>query len=210
LVWGRYNPSWLTKLSAAEKRVAMLSHIGNLTQHYGSDCYAWDVVNEALTDNGGAKDPFKDTDWYPDVKDYVDVAFTAARKMAPKGVKLFYNDYNVGSGGAKSDRLYNMVKVQYTVHSTLYTVLILYCTRTLLYSYSTVLILYSTQYTIHCTHALLLQHGEGTVHSTLYTVLMHYFYNMVKVQYSTQYTIHCTHALLLQHGEGNAAAGHSN
>jgi hypothetical protein len=30
--------------------------------------------------------------------------------MAPKGVKLFYNDYGVGSGGKKSDKLYALVK----------------------------------------------------------------------------------------------------
>ena len=63
LVWGMYNPSWLSKLSATEKRVAMINHIGNVTEHYGNDCYAWDVVNEAITDSSNATDPLKHSTW---------------------------------------------------------------------------------------------------------------------------------------------------
>lgn len=46
---------------------------------------------------------------YPDVPDYVDFAFKTARTVAAPHVKLFYNDYNVGSATgwsqAKSDRM---------------------------------------------------------------------------------------------------------
>ena len=44
---------------------------------------------------------------YPDVPDFVWVAFKAARAAAPKGVKLFYNDYSINNfDRAKSTRVY--------------------------------------------------------------------------------------------------------
>ena len=46
---------------------------------------------------------------YPDVPDFVWVAFKAARAAAPKGVKLFYNDYSINNfDRAKSTRVYVM------------------------------------------------------------------------------------------------------
>ena len=67
--------------------------------------YAWDVVNEAL-DNNGLKD---NTPWYPTLKNYVDIAFQAARK-ADSNTKLFYNDYGNGKINAKSNETYKFVK----------------------------------------------------------------------------------------------------
>lgn len=114
LCWGHYNPSWLSSLSASGKKAALIHHIQEVAKHYGSDAFAWDVVNEAITDDAKASDPLKRSDWYPDVPDFVDVAFTTARAAFPKGVKLFYNDYNIASSSGrsktKSDRVYNMVK----------------------------------------------------------------------------------------------------
>lgn len=110
LCWGSYNPGWLKSLSATAKKAALINHIQEMAKHYGSDAFAWDVVNEAVTDNGGAQDPLKNTDWYPDVPDYIDVAFTTARAAFPKNVKLFYNDYNILDKRTKSDRVYKLVK----------------------------------------------------------------------------------------------------
>merc|ERR1712176_104462 len=55
--------------------------------------------------------PLKANNWYPDVPDYVDLCFQAAREAAGPGVKLFYNDYSGDSTvQSKSDRIYNYVK----------------------------------------------------------------------------------------------------
>ena len=48
---------------------------------------------------------------YPDVPDFVWVAFKAARAAAPKGVKLFYNDYSINNfDRAKSTRVYVSIR----------------------------------------------------------------------------------------------------
>ncbi len=87
MCWGKYNPSWLTKLNATSKKVALVNHIKNVVSYYGDAAYGWDVVNEAVTDDKTASDDLKDSDWYPDVPDYIDVAFMTARS-ANKNVKV--------------------------------------------------------------------------------------------------------------------------
>ena len=79
--------------NATAKRALLVEHATAVASYYGAKAYAWDVVNEAISDSP----PYalKTNVWYPDVPDYVDVAFTAARSAT--GAKLFYNDYNVGS-----------------------------------------------------------------------------------------------------------------
>ena len=53
---------------------------------------SWDVVNEAVADG---KSTLRDCQWKTVVGyDYVERAFEFARKYAPEGVKLYYNDYN--------------------------------------------------------------------------------------------------------------------
>jgi len=110
LCWGSYNPSWLKSLNAAGKRAALVTHIKAVAAHYGSEAFAWDVVNEAVTDDGSASDPLKSTDWYPDVPDYIDLAFNSARVAFGSKVKLFYNDYSADFENTKSNRIYEMVK----------------------------------------------------------------------------------------------------
>ncbi|KAG9412175.1 hypothetical protein AC1031_015112 [Aphanomyces cochlioides] len=69
---------------------------------------AWDVLNEAVADDGSGlkRDVFYNTLG----PDYVTQIFTLARKYAPAGVKLFYNDYNCDAAGAKADACFNLVK----------------------------------------------------------------------------------------------------
>ncbi|CAK4610168.1 unnamed protein product [Aphanomyces euteiches] len=56
---------------------------------------AWDALNEAVTDDGsGLKRDI----------------FTLARKYAPAGVKLFYNDYGCDTPGAKANQCFELVK----------------------------------------------------------------------------------------------------
>eukprot|EP00756_Hemistasia_phaeocysticola_P045312 Hpha_TRINITY_DN19070_c0_g1::TRINITY_DN19070_c0_g1_i1::g.138323::m.138323/K01181/E3.2.1.8, xynA; endo-1,4-beta-xylanase len=109
LCWGIYNPSWVDALPASQKSGVLIEHITKVVRRYGDEVYGWDVVNEAMATQGG----FKNNTWYPDVPDYVDVAFTAARAANSK-TKLFYNDYAHGYGTGKqktkADAIYAMVK----------------------------------------------------------------------------------------------------
>ena len=99
LCWGEYNPSWLEHggFNATTKRRLLQVHASTVANYYGNDVYAWDVVNEAISDfqfqSGNIT--LKKNVWYPSVPDYIEVALQAARISAPAGVKLFYNDYNI-------------------------------------------------------------------------------------------------------------------
>lgn len=53
---------------------------------------SWDVVNEAVSDNSSS---LRESNWTKVVgQDFVNRAFEFARKYAPEGVKLYYNDYS--------------------------------------------------------------------------------------------------------------------
>ena len=61
--------------------------------------FAWDVVNEAASDNANETNFLRGSDtsrWYAIYKDvsFIVDAFVFANKYAPKDVKLVYNDYN--------------------------------------------------------------------------------------------------------------------
>jgi endo-1,4-beta-xylanase len=79
----------------------MERHTNAFCERYRDDIFCWDVVNEATVDRfvgvGDAVDAagiLRSTGWSRGVgEDYLDIAYTLARKYAP-GVQLYYNDYN--------------------------------------------------------------------------------------------------------------------
>ena len=104
LIWHSQTPDWIfyenydPKGNLADREL-MLKRVDNYMNHvfswadenYPGLFYAWDVVNEAVEDNGKLRDSL----WYETIgEDYVEQVFAIARKYAPEGVKLFYNDYN--------------------------------------------------------------------------------------------------------------------
>lgn len=81
-------------------REVMLARLDNyvkgimdyLNENYPGVVVSWDVVNEAIDDAAGKK---RDSRWLQIVgEDYIARAFEIARKHAPEGTLLFYNDYN--------------------------------------------------------------------------------------------------------------------
>lgn len=113
LCWGSYNPAWLEALTPDEKRDALVDHVATVAARYDANVLAWDVVNEAISDSATGADPaLKNSTWYPDVPDFVDVAFQTAREACPT-CKLFYNDYSIASSQGwssdKSDAVYALV-----------------------------------------------------------------------------------------------------
>jgi endo-1,4-beta-xylanase len=115
LVWDHNNPAWLADGHFDSGQLSQLlhDHIATVMKHYAGQVFAWDVVNEALDENGR----FKDSPWYnqPGIgfagKDsaYVEQAFRWAHETDPKAL-LFYNDNGAEGLGRKSDAVYAMVK----------------------------------------------------------------------------------------------------
>ena len=86
-------------------REAMLGRLENyireimetLDAEYPGLVVSWDVVNEAVDDGGGE---LRKSNWLNVVgEDYVERAFELARRYAPEGTLLYYNDYNTAYPG---------------------------------------------------------------------------------------------------------------
>lgn len=92
LVWHSQLAPWLTKIKdSASMANALTNHITTIVGKYKGRIDSWDVVNEALNDDGTLrKTVFLDS--YG--KDYLKLAFQLADKADPKA-KLYYNDYNL-------------------------------------------------------------------------------------------------------------------
>lgn len=106
LVWHNQTPDWFFSkdyepskglAGKDEMRKRMEAYIKKVLtycqENYPEVVYAWDVVNEAMADEGGCRTKSRWYDIYGD-ESYIEDAFTFARKYADPEVKLFYNDYN--------------------------------------------------------------------------------------------------------------------
>ncbi len=108
LVWHQQLPRWVTSgsFSADEARQQLIDHVTTVVSHFEGNVFAWDVVNEALNDDGSLRAGY----WFDHLgKSYIELAFRTARAADPD-VALFYNDYNIEGVVAKSDSVYAMVK----------------------------------------------------------------------------------------------------
>jgi len=101
LVWHSQLPAWVengnftqTSLTAVIER-----HVTNLVTKFKGRCYAWDVVNEALNEDG----TFRDSVFLRVLgQEFIRTAFRAAAKADPHA-KLYYNDYNLEGVNAKTE-----------------------------------------------------------------------------------------------------------
>jgi len=93
-------------MSSDELHQIMQGHIRTLVDHYRGRVHAWDVVNEAVDDDGG----LRKTLFLDKLGDrYIDEAFQLAHEADPDAL-LFYNDYGAEGLGSKSDRVYELLK----------------------------------------------------------------------------------------------------
>ncbi|MCR4890039.1 MAG: endo-1,4-beta-xylanase, partial [Ruminococcus sp.] len=135
LVWHSQTPDWFFKenfssngqlVSKDIMNQRIENYINNVftmlkTEYPTVQFYAYDVANECMADsrNGGLRPAGMnqqngESPWnliYGD-DSYLDVAFKAAKKYAPAGCELFYNDYNEYDDG-KRESIYKKCKQLY-------------------------------------------------------------------------------------------------
>lgn len=102
LVWYNQLPSWVSSGSWTNETLTdvLEAHITSEVEHYKGQCYAWDVVNEAISDDGDGS--FRDNVFYKTIGEaYLPIAFNAAAAADPDA-KLYYNDYSIEFSGAKA------------------------------------------------------------------------------------------------------------
>jgi endo-1,4-beta-xylanase len=97
LVWHQQAPEWVfagadgKPLDRATVLQRMRSHIHAVVGRYKGRIKGWDVVNEAVNDDGS----MRETPWRAAIgDDYIARAFEFAHEADP-AAELYYNDYNV-------------------------------------------------------------------------------------------------------------------
>ena len=115
LVWDHDNPAWLAQGHFIPAQMSMLlqEHISKVMKHYAGQVFAWDVINEALDENGH----LRDSPWYnqPGIgladkgSAYIEQVFRWAREADPHAL-LFYNDNGGEGSGIKSDAVYALLR----------------------------------------------------------------------------------------------------
>jgi endo-1,4-beta-xylanase len=107
LVWHGSVPGWVDALAPDDFRAMFQNYIREVVTHYRGQVLAWDVVNEAVADDGSG---LRDTVFRRKLGDgYVAEAFRLARQADP-GAQLIYNDYGGEGLTPKSNRIYDLVR----------------------------------------------------------------------------------------------------
>jgi endo-1,4-beta-xylanase len=97
LVWHNQTPSWVFKDEAGKSvdRATLLNrlrdHIFTVVGRYKGRVHGWDVVNEALEEDGS----LRETPWHQIIgDDYIVKAFEFAHEADP-AAELYYNDFSL-------------------------------------------------------------------------------------------------------------------
>jgi endo-1,4-beta-xylanase len=113
LCWHQQTPNWLFTDSKGDtvSREVLLArlkeHITSVVSRYKGKIYAWDVVNEAISDEPAQM--YRTSPWFKICGEmFIAKAFEYAHAADPEA-KLFYNDYNTESP-SKRDHIFQMIK----------------------------------------------------------------------------------------------------
>lgn len=113
LCWHNQAPRWMFTNAAGDtvsKSVLLQrlkDHITTVVNRYKGQIYAWDVVNEAISDKGD--EYLRNSAWYRICgEEFIAKAFEYAHAADPDAL-LFYNDYNE-INPVKREKMYRLVK----------------------------------------------------------------------------------------------------
>ena len=114
LCWHNQTPRWFFTDSATGKQLSkeillqrLKDHITTVVSRYKGIIYAWDVVNEAISDS---KDEYFRNSLFYQVcgEEFIAKAFQYAHEADPDAL-LFYNDYNE-TNAVKREKIFKLVK----------------------------------------------------------------------------------------------------
>ncbi|KAI7363796.1 Endo-1,4-beta-xylanase [Hortaea werneckii] len=100
LVWHSQLPAWVSGGNFDNETLieVMRNHITNVAGRYKNACTRWDVVNEALNEDG----TYRESVFYNTIGEaFIPIAFQIAAEVTPNS-KLYYNDYNLEYNGDKT------------------------------------------------------------------------------------------------------------
>lgn len=105
LVWHMQNPEWLEEdYKPGELEKILRNHIETVVSRYSDKVDTWDVVNEAVDDEGELRESI----WLEKLgEDYIEKAFREAAKHTE--ADLFYNDYGLTYDEEKRERVYELL-----------------------------------------------------------------------------------------------------
>ncbi len=111
LVWHHQTPDWVFKddkgnyLTRDELLVRLKEHISTVVGRYKGKIKGWDVVNEAVDEDGS----LRKSKWLEIIgEDFIEKAFEFAHEADPDA-ELYYNDYNTWHK-AKRDGIIKLIK----------------------------------------------------------------------------------------------------
>jgi endo-1,4-beta-xylanase len=109
LIWHSQLPAFMRHMQSADSvKQYFENHITTVASHYDGKVYSWDVVNEALNEDGTLRNSIflqKLGD------DYIVEAFRLAQKASPHS-KLYYNDYNIEQPKKRAGAIALIKKIQ--------------------------------------------------------------------------------------------------
>jgi endo-1,4-beta-xylanase len=110
LVWHNQVPQWVFRDKKGQRASRdllldrMRAHISTVVRRYKGRIACWDVVNEAIDDDG----TLRNSEWLQIIgEDYIEKAFEYAHEADPQA-HLSYNDYNIVIG-KKHERVLRLV-----------------------------------------------------------------------------------------------------
>ncbi len=114
LVWHNQVPGWVfhddkgNLLDRDALLARMKDHIDTVVGRYKGKIQSWDVVNEALNEDG----TLRQSQWYKIIgPDYIEKAFQFAHEADPHA-QLFYNDYNLENEPKRNGAIALVKKLQ--------------------------------------------------------------------------------------------------
>lgn len=116
LIWHSQLPKWFCEdekgnnVSPEILKQRMKTHISTVVGRYKGRVHGWDVVNEAIEDDGS----WRNSKFYQILgEDYIRLAFEYAREAEPNA-ELYYNDYSMAHPGRRDAvvKMVNNLKAQ--------------------------------------------------------------------------------------------------